>query len=706
MLQHRINYNENIKKNLYTKKVINRCVSFYKLDKDGKPIFRIGNNIILKNQIYNDYTYLCSFRNEYQKLFKFICELQILTFNSNQDLTIQTILSKLVFKCPHYPILCGAFVCKSSDSNFKSLYDFINKYVYKFNSDSFVKSNSKSVSKSKKELPNKVIAALKNKKDLLITFKEYYDGTLLDFMTTNNMNTELIINAFIQINLASLFYYQELGIINNGADFHYHKIEKGGCFHYQIFGKDYYVENVGYLWTINKFASNIKYKDNKLPYKNRYYFPLPNYFYDIFKYFKIFYINLNLKFSTSEIIDINLVIKNLIDEFIKNKFLLTNKRNHEIINKSSPFVLFKDLFKSLKDEEIIPTETDDFKFLKNEEIIPTRSEIFKSFKNKFDFIPDDNDSFSNFYEIFKTKLILEDKIIVSGYCDENSPQTQGDAFAMAKYGIKNKKISHITSFIDKINKFKFITTIIKNYNEDYLKDIKIQEELRTFAIDKCPHFGILYDYKFCSPKSSSKPKSKFITYNNDETLITFSELMDGNLNDMCEKSANYKSHILINAFVQAFLALMFFRVKTRKGHYNCNFCNILYRKTNEGNFYHYKLFDKDYYLYNTGYSFIITNFVKSEKLYYNNTFEDFDELFDNIRDLKNHPNIIREFHNIYGKFDVSSNSNSSSPKITSNYIMKTLIDEFVKLEYLLPKNKIPSDAIIINKSPFILNIIK
>jgi hypothetical protein len=38
--------------------------------------------------------------------------------------------------------------------------------------------------------------------------------------------------------------------------------------------------------------------------------------------------------------------------------------------------------------------------------------------------------------------------------------------------------------------------------------------------------------------------------------------------------------------------------------------------------------------------------------------------------------------------------------------MKTLIDEFVKLEYLLPKNKIPSDAIIINKSPFILNIIK
>jgi hypothetical protein len=41
--------------------------------------------------------------------------------------------------------------------------------------------------------------------------------------------------------------------------FLYHKIKKGGYFHYNIYGKDYYLENLGYLWIIWDFELSISF---------------------------------------------------------------------------------------------------------------------------------------------------------------------------------------------------------------------------------------------------------------------------------------------------------------------------------------------------------------------------------------------------------------------------------------------------------------
>jgi hypothetical protein len=689
-------YSDIIRKNLNIAENKNKCISFYKSDKDGKPIFRIGNNIILKNKIEDDNdTYLGYFRNK-DKYYKYNCKLQILDTKSKQDLEIQQQLTKVVNNCPHFPILYDYVICKANDSNFKSLYDFINKYVYKFkeNSDSFVKSNKMSVSNPKKELPDIVMQALENKQDLLITFKEYYDGSLEDFVIKNSKDMKLIMNAFIQINLALLFFYEETGKNNIKTKFHYKKINKFGCFHYKIFGKDYYVENLGYLWTIDNFGESEIIYNSKLVLFYHYIFPLPSFLKHFLKInFYDFYLKYNLNKNKKEIeaydlvlyvntkINIDNFLQTLINEFVKYNFLLTDKGYYELMNEKSPFVLFKDISKSLE----------------NKEYIPTRLEVLKLIKFKFDFIPTENNSCSKFYELFKSKLFLE-KIINFSCVEVKSPATQMDAFAMIRNIYIKKISSYVSSFINK--NIKFITTVIKKYNPNDLKDIKMKE-LLTEDVFKCHHFPILYDYKFCKKNSTSNSNSKSVSIfkgeSNIDILITFSEIIDGNLYNICKNSANYKSDILINAFVQAFLALMFFQEKTRKGHYNYNFCNILYRKTNEGNYYHYKLFDEDYYLYNTGYIFIITDFTYSDRLPRKYIFNDFEELFNDIKKVKYHPKAIKEFKQIYEKFNVSFRN------ITSKYIMKTLIDEFVKREYLLPKNKIPTDAIVINKIPFVLN---
>lgn len=58
-------------------------------------------------------------------------------------------------------------------------------------------------------------------------------------------------NTYAQI-FMSLAILHSLGIKHNDAhdgNFLYHKINHGGCFHYEIEGVNYYIENLGFLWT-------------------------------------------------------------------------------------------------------------------------------------------------------------------------------------------------------------------------------------------------------------------------------------------------------------------------------------------------------------------------------------------------------------------------------------------------------------------------
>ena len=104
-----------------------------------------------------------------------------------------------------------------------------------------------------------------------ITFYEnlFYDGNLYKLLNLINIKDKLFINILTQSILAIMFYYSYFSYRKNefislegisGLDFICHRIKKGGYFKYQLYGKDYYLENLGFVFVlsfINKKSNNI-----------------------------------------------------------------------------------------------------------------------------------------------------------------------------------------------------------------------------------------------------------------------------------------------------------------------------------------------------------------------------------------------------------------------------------------------------------------
>lgn len=75
--------------------------------------------------------------------------------------------------------------------------------------------------------------------------------TFLDKKYSYYLNDEIWRNTYEQI-FISLAILHALGKSHNDAhhgNFLYHKIKKGGCFHYKINGVNYFIKNLGFLWT-------------------------------------------------------------------------------------------------------------------------------------------------------------------------------------------------------------------------------------------------------------------------------------------------------------------------------------------------------------------------------------------------------------------------------------------------------------------------
>lgn len=102
--------------------------------------------------------------------------------------------------------------------------------------------------------------------DLLI-LTELTDGNLADFLKDMRLNKEdFYLNALSQIYLSLMFFYQETNhfiTLPKYKNFVYRKIEKGGYYHYKIFGQNYYLENLGYLWIIRDYETSISFEKSQ-----------------------------------------------------------------------------------------------------------------------------------------------------------------------------------------------------------------------------------------------------------------------------------------------------------------------------------------------------------------------------------------------------------------------------------------------------------
>jgi hypothetical protein len=241
----RINYYIIIKKYLLSIKNKNNCFKLYNYDeKTNKSIYRIGKNIILDKEIgsegINGIVFLSHFKSNikygtrFDKLNKFAVKITNQSKNNKNEIKILKELTKKVmeFKCPHFPINYGYLECNDNNDKISDEYSIV---------------------KDKQEIKKYFPKLINKNKKLLIQINELAAGDLNNYLKENKD----ILNTYVQIFLSILFFNICINAFH--ADIHlgnflYHKIKPGGYFHYNIYGKDYYLENQGYLWVVWDFG--------------------------------------------------------------------------------------------------------------------------------------------------------------------------------------------------------------------------------------------------------------------------------------------------------------------------------------------------------------------------------------------------------------------------------------------------------------------
>ena len=304
-----------------------------------------------------------------------------------------------------------------------------------------------------------------------------------------------------------------------------------------------------------------------------------------------------------------------------------------------------------------------------------------------------------------------------------------------------------------VNDFLIISKKISN--NDIYSEIRTLEFLTKYVIKTgFPHFPITYDVLKCErkllekydniPNEIVKISEK---YKKGNILMVMSELADGSLYKFFTKEleSNYKNEInkkiLLNAFGQIFISLIFFHKVINSFHCDTHEGNFLFRRISPGGYYHYKIFDKDYYIENLGYvweiwDFGLTNsFTNSETInkeriddineplfsfkykkpkelikYFSinssskNVIFEYDNIASNNYMIRMFPKnddskYLYDFFNEFSSYDFRNKNVSLDPLNISkvdNYVLK------IMLKHNLIKDKINHNDIIINKTPYII----
>jgi len=231
------------------------CLKIYKKNPDGTFSYRIGNRLILKKRIGSDsvygIVYLSEFREKEKKMFTYASKVyEYVPKKAKMELELLNKLTNIVRMdmCPHFPILYGYVLCKK----------FLN------NQDSFIKSKEedKTISQNIRNFPE--LVRLNKSSIIITTFNELANGDLWNFLKIYNNNIKLLANAIIQKFISIMFfnyYTNRAHMDTHPGNFLYHKIKAGGYFHYELFGVDYYLENIGILWVIWDFDLSLKIKE-------------------------------------------------------------------------------------------------------------------------------------------------------------------------------------------------------------------------------------------------------------------------------------------------------------------------------------------------------------------------------------------------------------------------------------------------------------
>jgi len=200
----------------------NNCLVSVKKSNDNYEYKLLNGLLILKNRIgsKSKYGVIYLTTNKFNKT-SFATKLTIMNDDNYKEILIAIHLSKISMRnlSPHFLFVYKTFYCV----------DNIDKNV-----PSIIK-----------------------KEHYYISVNELINGNLKQFLDLN-LSFNFIFNALQQILIAILsFHYFTNGTYHHDChykNFLFIKIKSGGYFHYNLFGTDYYIKNMGYLWLIWDFG--------------------------------------------------------------------------------------------------------------------------------------------------------------------------------------------------------------------------------------------------------------------------------------------------------------------------------------------------------------------------------------------------------------------------------------------------------------------
>jgi len=170
-------------------------------------------------------------------------------------------------------------------------------------------------------------------------------------------------------------------------------------------------------------------------------------------------------------------------------------------------------------------------------------------------------------------------------------------------------INYICSFIDD-EKFKFSAKIQINSKMAY-KELEILEKLYPIRLETTNiHFPIIYGNIEC-PISKINNRNYLPEFLKKDTkngyLIIFNELLEGDLSTYLYNIALNNYDLWLNAIEQIYMCIASLH-SVGFMHSDSHDGNFLYKKIHPGGYFHYKINEKNYYIPNLGYIWVIWDF--------------------------------------------------------------------------------------------------
>jgi hypothetical protein len=261
---------------------------------------------------------------------------------------------------------------------------------------------------------------------------------------------------------------------------------------------------------------------------------------------------------------------------------------------------------------------------------------------------------------------------------------------------------------------------ISDYTVRNDREAGVFKKLTSFVLkNKCPHFPISFGILQCNKTKiieeiqSSSLKLNISKHKNleilkeNEYLITIVELADGIFRDIMDATTAKNINILYNCSIQCLISIIFFNKYMNLCHDDSHYNNFIYFKIKPGGYFHYNIYEVDYYLKNVGYLMMINDFGLVEDLTPDNLLTDittFIKWLDNIRFNKIKQTLTSETNiNKQSFYDYIFNKKKiDEPK---EIIQKRLYSKLFELmaekfpEQLLTTK--PNDGVI-NSYPFII----